>query len=421
MKQRPVFIAGSCMLLALVLTPVTLAQSADVITDQIGMELRLIPAGSFMMGSDTPQAEDDEKPLHRVFISESFYIGIHEVTRAQFERVMGTDRSGSEGPDLPVDMVSWEDAVSFCRKLSELTGDRYRLPTEAEWEYAARAGTSSEYYWGGEADRAWAVFDTTEIARVGSRRPNRWGLYDMSGNVWEWCSDRYDAEYYRRSPQEYPEGPTSGDFRVLRGGSWRNGAANLRIARRGWNRPDSRHPHDGFRVVMEAQHPIMSWEVTGPYHTDRVSQLDYPESHISRATWLPVQVDSSGLVNLGDQIDREQQGSAAVITRHVFFAPHDQIIDFNFGFADTIVVFFNNEALFLGRNAGDLTDPAFSRDHRCSLNAREGLNEILFVVRSASDVWGFAAGTDIRLRPPPGDSIDQKRQPGYDCSGVVYW
>jgi len=155
------------------------------------------------------------------------------------------------------------------------------------------------------------------------------------------------------------------------------------------------------QIGITARHPIMSWEVTGPYHTDQVSLLDYPGSYISRAAWLPMQADSSGLVNLGDQIDREEEGSSAVIARHVFFSPHDQVIDFNFGFADTIVVFFNSEALFLGRNAGDLSDPAFSRDHRCSLHAREGLNEILFVVRSASDIWGFAAGTDIRLEPPP--------------------
>ncbi|MFC1540278.1 formylglycine-generating enzyme family protein [Gemmatimonadota bacterium] len=224
-------------------------RAEEELTNPIGMRFRLIPAGSFMMGSDTPQAQQDEEPLHEVILSEPFYLGIHEVTQEQFRRVMGTNPSSFTGEEHPVEMVSWEDAQAFCRELSRLTGERYRLPTEAEWEYAARAGTRSMYYWGAGDDHRYAVYDTSGTAPVGSRRPNPWGLYDMSGNVWEWCADRYGEDYYRNAPELDPGGPDSGTFRVLRGGSWRNGAANLRIARRGWNRPDRGHSHDGFRVV----------------------------------------------------------------------------------------------------------------------------------------------------------------------------
>jgi len=221
------------------------------ITNSIEMKLRLIQPGSFIMGSDVLQAHDDDKPTHEVTISEPFYLGTCEVTQAQFERIMGSNPSNFTGADHPVEMVSWEDAVEFCRKLSEMTGESYRLPTEAEWEYAARAGISTEYYWGDAAGHGYAVYDTSGTAQVGSRPPNPWGLYDMSGNVWEWCSDWYGGAYYQTSQGDNPEGLASGTFRILRGGSWRNGAANLRIARRGWNRPDRGHSHDGFRVVMK--------------------------------------------------------------------------------------------------------------------------------------------------------------------------
>jgi len=159
----------------------------------------------------------------------------------------------------------------------------------------------------------------------------------------------------------------------------------------------------------EAQNPITSWEMIGPYHSDQVSLLEYPESLIPQATWLTVKADSTGLVNLDDQIQRDHRESMVVVARHVFHSPRDQQIAFNFGFADTIVVFFNREALFLGRNPGDLFDPTFSGDHRCSLQARKGLNEILFVVRSASEAWGFSAGTNIRIEPPQGNREADRR------------
>jgi formylglycine-generating enzyme required for sulfatase activity len=242
------------------------------------MKLRLIPAGEFMMGAipgDT-DAGDDEKPRHPVEISKPFYIGIYEVTQEQYEAVMGENPSDFKGSSLPVEFVFFNDAREFCRKLSQQEGVTYRLPTEAEWEYACRAGTTTKYYWGDSgseyyrygnfADRSygekyhWVDWidksqddGHTETSPVGSFPPNAWGLYDMSGNVWEWCQDWYDNTYFIESPRKDPTGPPSGNDRVLRGGSWNYGPWSMRSSNRDNGSPDVGAHMVGFRVVREVE------------------------------------------------------------------------------------------------------------------------------------------------------------------------
>jgi len=240
----------------------------EIITNSIGMKLALIPAGEFMMGS--PESEEgrngDEGPQHRVRITRAFYLGTTEVTQGQWESVMGTKPwSGKfyvkEGSDYAATYVGWEDAVKFCRKLSAKEGKEYRLPTEAEWEYACRAGTTTAYHFGADASRlgdyAWYhdnAFNVEEryAHQVGQKRPNGWGLYDMYGNVWEWCADWYDDEYYANSPADDATGPASGSNRVSRGGCWSFHAGNCRSSHRDGDWPDCRSSGLGFRVALVA-------------------------------------------------------------------------------------------------------------------------------------------------------------------------
>jgi formylglycine-generating enzyme required for sulfatase activity len=189
------------------------------VTNHFGIELVWIPAGEFMMGSGNRGA--DEKPVHRVTISKGFYMGKYEVTLAQWHAVMGHNPPGSKGANLPVGGVLWSEAQHFISKLNEMNdGFKYRLPTEAEWEYACRAGTTGDY--AGDLDSmAWYGSNSgNDVHPVGTKRPNAFGLYDMYGNVWEWCQDWYDANYYGSSPSFDPQGPSSGQERVLRGGSF---------------------------------------------------------------------------------------------------------------------------------------------------------------------------------------------------------
>ena len=181
-------------------------------------------------------------------------MGKYEVTQAQWKAVMGSNPSRFKGDNLPVENVSWDDVQAFIRKLNQLTGKRYRLPTEAEWEYAARGGNKSrgyKYAGGNNIDEvAWYDGNSGERTHpVGKKRPNELGLYDMSGNVWEWCSDWYDEDYYGNSPQNNPQGPASGSSRVFRGGSWLNYAILCRSASRYYSTPDSRYGLIGFRLV----------------------------------------------------------------------------------------------------------------------------------------------------------------------------
>jgi formylglycine-generating enzyme required for sulfatase activity len=250
-------------------------EQGKVITNSIDMKLVYIPAGSFMMGSGDSAAQlakeyggreslfEDEFPQHRIRISQGFWMGQTEVTQGQYESVMnarpwsGRERV-QEDANSPAAYVSWHDAVEFCRKLSQQTGETYRLPAEAEWEYACRAGTTTRFSFGDSnsplGDYAW-FFDNTEAVGqkyahlVGQKKPNPWGLYDMHGNVYEWCSDRYGTDYYSNSPSVDPEGPSSGKRRTLRGGSWYSIEFVLRCSSRGNVVPDHDLLNVGFRVV----------------------------------------------------------------------------------------------------------------------------------------------------------------------------
>jgi formylglycine-generating enzyme required for sulfatase activity len=232
-----------------------------------GMELRLayIPSGTFLMGSpeDEEGRRDDEGPRHVVSISRGFYLAVWPITQAQWRAVMGCNPSRFRDDDRPVESVSWNDCIAFCRKLRERTGGRYRLPTEAEWEYACRAGTMTPFSFGDTLSAEQANYYAEqsygdgepgvyreETTLVGSFPPNAWGLYDMHGNVYEWCSDWYDKDYYDRGEEEDPEGPRKGTARVIRGGAWSECPAFCRSACRDKCAQDYRVALIGCRVVL---------------------------------------------------------------------------------------------------------------------------------------------------------------------------
>ena len=217
----------------------------------LNLKMILVEGGTFAMGSN--DGRDNEKPVHNVALG-SYYIGETEITQAQWRAVMGSNPSYYTGDNRPVEKVSWYDAQEFCNKLSELTGKKYVLPTEAQWEYAARGGYKSQgyKYSGSYSIDEVAVYSSNssyEHSNVKSKKPNELGIYDMSGNVWEWCSDWYDSSYYSSSPKTTPQGPTSGSYRVLRGGSWYNSSGGCRVADRFCTDPSNRYSDLGFRVV----------------------------------------------------------------------------------------------------------------------------------------------------------------------------
>lgn len=309
------------------------AAQPPVIENMLGMKFVLIPSGEFMMGSDESAdalARDfpllerrrfaelaDEAPVHKVRITRPYYLGRHEVTVGQFRRFVqasgykpeaeadGTggygynrdydpDKSArgdafegrnpayswrnpgfAQGDDHPVVNVTWNDALAMSKWLSEKEGVKYRLPTEAEWEYAARAGTRTRYHSGNDvlsllkvanlfdADAAknWPKWERYALqghdgfeftAPVGSFAPNAFGLYDMHGNVWEWCADWYGENYYARSPRNDPAGPEAGAVRVRRGGSWHTWPFYARSSYRNWNASSTRYTLVGIRLVREA-------------------------------------------------------------------------------------------------------------------------------------------------------------------------
>lgn len=259
------------------ISPASAAEREASFTNSLDMSFVMVPAGSFDMGSPEgdEDARGDEKPLHRVTISRPFFIGQCEVTQEQWEEVMGanpydTERSnmfihipGMEGrlrhPENPA-TVSWEDAQEFISRLNEREGHAlYRLPTEAEWEYAARAGTATRYSFGDSDDDleryAWygEGFTFGSTHPVGTKQPNPWGMYDVHGNVWEWVQDRYDAGYYAVSPAVDPQGPESGTKHAVRGGSWHASADSWRSAFRKAYPPDYRGISIGFRLVREIE------------------------------------------------------------------------------------------------------------------------------------------------------------------------
>ncbi len=195
-----------------------------VITNSIGMKFVLIPPGEFMMGSPAGDNEADEQPQHKVKITKPFYLQTTEVTQAQWKAIVGGDMSYFKGDNRPVDSVKLEEVQEFLKKLSEKDGVKYRLCTEAEWEYACRAGSSTKFCFGDDeetlAEYAWyAKSCKGQTHPAGTTKPNKWGLYDMHGNVTEMCRDWYGENYYANSPEKDPTGPADGKSRVLRGGA----------------------------------------------------------------------------------------------------------------------------------------------------------------------------------------------------------
>jgi formylglycine-generating enzyme required for sulfatase activity len=241
-------------------------------------QLVRIPAGSFAMGSEAKRP--NEKPIHNVEM-ESFEIGIYEITNREFEAFVKaidykTDAERQNEPitwrdyyqpgreTYPVVLVSWNDTAMYCKWLSEGTGETFRLPTEAEWEYAARGGLAGKNYpWGDEIDKDRANYDDNDssiiftgvalnfIQPVNSYSPNGYGLFNISGNVWEWCNDWYDENYYRNSSARNPKGPENGSFKIIRGGGWINDMNSCRVSFRNFNSTNFVMPYIGFRVVKE--------------------------------------------------------------------------------------------------------------------------------------------------------------------------
>jgi formylglycine-generating enzyme required for sulfatase activity len=220
----------------------------------VPFEFIFVPGGTFTMGATAEQgsdAYDSEKPAHKVTLS-SYSIGKYPVTQAQWKAVMGSNPSYFKGDNLPVERVSWEDVQEFIQKLNTLTGKNFRLPTEAEWEYAARGGNKSKgYKYSGSNNLdevAWYGDNSGgKTHPVGTKAPNELGIYDMSGNVWEWCSDWYGE--YSHTAQSNPTGPSSGSLRVLRGGSWNRDAGDCRVSLRTDSTPTCRSFNIGFRLA----------------------------------------------------------------------------------------------------------------------------------------------------------------------------
>ncbi|GAM09443.1 serine/threonine-protein kinase pkn1 [Geobacter sp. OR-1] len=250
----------------LLIALLTLALSAAVgqaagYTDAVtGMEFVLVKGGCYQMGNTFAGGSGNEKPVHKVCVDD-FYVGKFEVTQAQYQKVMGKNPAAFKGCGLscPVDSVSWEDAQEFIRKLNAGSGKNFRLPYEAEWEYAARSGGRNEQYAGTSdlerlGDYAWYEANSSDKTHeVGTRKPNGLGIYDMSGSLWEWCADWYDENYYANSPEENPSGALAGSNRVSRGGSWSSSAEDLRTAVRSGDVPGSQNNDNGFRLAFPAQ------------------------------------------------------------------------------------------------------------------------------------------------------------------------
>jgi len=244
--------------------PAISPQPERAFTNNLGMTFVYINPGSFMMGSPLNESgRDDDERQHRVTLTKGFYLQTTEVTQGQWQGVMGNNPSKFEncGSDCPVEEVSWNDVQMFIQKLNRMESTvKYRLPNEAEWEYAARAGANTAFSWGNEVSCSSANYgkdyilqckgkDPDRTMKAGSYPPNPWGLYDMHGNVWEWCQDRYGG--YPSGSVTDPKGSSSGAFRVLRGGGWRYFAWSCRSANRHRSTPGSRFDSLGFRLVAE--------------------------------------------------------------------------------------------------------------------------------------------------------------------------
>ncbi len=230
--------------------------------NSVGIEFVLIPAGEFDMGSPQKEAgrDDDEGPVHRVKIANAFNMSKYEITQRQWRDIMGNNPSYFKGDNLPVEQVSWIQVQDFISRLNDKEGiNKYRLPSEAEWEYAARAGTYTRYYFGDNAsklgDYEWFIENSgsgcIKTHEVGQKKPNPWGLYDMPGNVWEWVQDVYH-DSYNGAPTDGRAWEGNGSHRVTRGGSFDYAVVHLRAANRNDRDPGYRHINTGFRLVMDS-------------------------------------------------------------------------------------------------------------------------------------------------------------------------
>jgi len=281
----------------------------------INLKFQLIPEGTFLMGSDYISTSDI-KPTHKVTLTKSFEIGVYEVTQKQYESVMGTNPSEFKGPDNPVERVSWEAAVEFCRKLSEMptekaAGYSYRLPTEAEWEYACRAGTTTLFSFGDDksllGDYGW--FSKNSDGRthpVGTKRPNPWGLYDMHGNAYEWCQD-WHGEYPSGEVKD-PIGPESGLNRVTRGGSWNYELSNCFSAIRGKTLPIDKGLNLGFRVIRNS---VMQADGIG-----KANEKSTTEKSMSKATEQPTPSSPAQLKTPGKTLPPDNNTASKIPEIH---------------------------------------------------------------------------------------------------------
>ncbi len=234
--------------------------NSNAMAQNEAIQMVFVKGGSFQMGGNyelnmVPGAHNFVKPIHTVTVG-SFSIGKYELTQKQWVSVMNSNPSKHKNcDDCPVDNVSWDDVQQFLSKLNSKTGKHYRLPTEAEWEYAARGGNKSKgfTYSGSNNVKEVAWFDHASgfvSHKCGQKKPNELGIYDMSGNIYEWCSDWYDGSYYLNSPKQSPKGPSTGEFRVQRGGCFDRGILSCRVSYRYEGEPNRPWPTDGFRVVL---------------------------------------------------------------------------------------------------------------------------------------------------------------------------
>lgn len=235
--------------------------------NEVSMAFVYIPAGEFDMGSPADELKrDDDEGQHHIKLTKPFYMGKFEVTQMQYRVIMNDNKSEFGGDNLPVENVNWYEAGRFLKKLSEKTNLKFRLPTEAEWEYACRAGTTTPFNVGDTLDSDLANYNAKDpyadgivgpylkhTTDVGSYAPNAFGLYDMHGNVWEWCYDRYDKDYYKKTQPIDPQGSSDGKERVIRGGAWNEKPYKCRSADRNHRRPGHNQKHIGFRVVLDIE------------------------------------------------------------------------------------------------------------------------------------------------------------------------